>query len=231
MEKTLSELCEPFFIGVGGLMTADAGVRRDAWQVRQELTDIMEQMHGEAHGPQATAKLAENYDRIEPVLAFFADDVINESTLPFANQWIGEMLLANHKRVQDWTGRQRLFLELDATIRDPSAEALERLAIFQTCLGLGFGGIHRENVPLLQQYGNNIAQRLEGRAAQKWICPEAYEFTQTDVLTRPVKENVLWITVICGALVLATIVSYVAINIAARSEISRVLGQILQPRQ
>ena len=179
-----------------------------------------------------SATLADDYQRIEPVLAYFADDMIMASTLPFATKWTDSMLLASEARIGGVAdGRARFFLELDATLREVvKAKAAPRLAIYQTCLGLGFGGVHRDNPARLREYSDQILQQLDirtgNRRVEDRVCGEAYEHTQTDQLCNPIAEKIWAIGIICGALVLAALIAYFWICFDAKNQITDVLGAI-----
>ena len=237
--ETLTEFCEPFFLEVGQLIrSSQYGGERDANSVRNRLKNRLDLLDEDAS--KASATLAGDYHRIEPVLAFFADDVIMTSSLPFSSQWAGPILLASHNRVKVVDGKQRFFLELDATLREPESQAAQRLAIFQTCLGLGFTGIHTKNPDKLSSYSAQILQKLDAHVynhnAGTPICSTAYEVDKQEIfkpvvddqeLFRPVREEVLVIGASCVALVLASVVCYVAFYFNAIDQIQGLLKPII----
>jgi type IV/VI secretion system ImpK/VasF family protein len=228
---SLTDLCEPFFLEVGKVIrsTAENGGEREAYRVRDRLLKQLELLRERAE--QESASLKADYDRIEPVLAYFADDVINASTLPFASQWVGEMLLASDPHINVRNGREQFFHELAGALREPESRVAQRLAIFQTCLGLGFAGIHFNSSDKLRAFSEEILDKLDAHVrsqkADEPMCPEAYEKDDRE-LFRPVRERVMAIGLLCFALVLATLVSYFWLFFAARQEIANVLGEIIK---
>jgi type IV/VI secretion system ImpK/VasF family protein len=232
---TLTELCEPFFLDVGELTrSTEYGGEGDASSVRRRLVDRLDQLRRTA-AEQDVASLKEDYERIRPVLAFFADDVINNSTLPFAAEWSGNLLLASLPDINVVNGRVRFFLELNATLHEPPAAASQRLAIFQTCLGLGFAGADPatgtpQSAEALRHAASDILSRLDTNTASKKldevICGDAYD-TDDRVLSRPIREPVTLIGVMCVALFVAAVAVYLLVFYWGRSEINDVLGKIL----
>lgn len=231
---TLTELCEPFFLEVCGVIrSTEKGGDRQAWEVHDRLKRKLDALLEQAKNDYAW--LAEDYRYIEPVLAYFADVVIQDSKLPYARQWEGQLLLANAPRISSKTGRQEFFDLLAATLCKSGNRAAQQLAIFQTCLGLGFGGAYHDNPAKLRQLSDEILQTLERNAEtdprrgkrRERICNEAYEHTQMEELCRPMAEKIWVIGIICCALLLATVVAYVSIYIDARDEIQRALGGII----
>jgi type VI protein secretion system component VasF len=223
---SLSEFCEPFFLEVCEVLrTTYGGISADAYPVRDRLKKALDGLLEESG---KYPGLEREYARTEWVLAVFADGVIAESTLPFAKLWRGEVLLASDPRIGIKDGMARFFLELDATLRASPSEAAERLAIFETCLGLGFGGIHRDDPNKLRAYSEQILQRLDfpsrTRGEEERMCPAAYKYTQTDKLFEPVMEKLMAIGIICGALLLATVVAYIVVYLQGRHTISGALG-------
>src|ERR1017187_10128484 len=225
-EPTLIEFCEPFFLEVGNVLRRQVDSVGDAWKVRNQLKLYLDDLY-ESAKKRNSASLLTDYQRIEPVLAFFADDVINASTLPFADKWKETMLLASDVRIGIKDGRIRFFQELDATLNG-GAMAAQRLAVFQSCLGLGFGGVHRGNTDKLRDYADRILQQLEFRltSAQDRVCAEAYEYTQAERLCNPITQRFWAIGIVCGGLILATLITYCWICHDASGQIARVLGEI-----
>jgi type IV/VI secretion system ImpK/VasF family protein len=230
---TLTELCEPFFLDVAELMrSAEEGLVRNASSVRRQLMDRLNELRHTA-ADQNMASLRDDYERIRPDLAYFADDVINNSTLPFAAEWMDNRLLATEPDINVRDGRERFFHDLDATMQEAPSMASQRLAVFQNCLGLGFAGIHRENTDMLQQYAGNILRRLDAHVASQRlderICPRAYE-KDAKTLYVPVRERIVLIGVICVVLFLAVLVTYVGFYVWGQAQIEDILKPILRAR-
>lgn len=230
--RGLTDLCEPFFLEVCSVIrSVGPGGDREAYLTRDRLKRKLDALLERAQG--ASNNLAEDYRLIEPVLAIFADVVIADSRLPYAAQWIGPVLLANEPRINVKNGREEFFKLLSATLGEASKRATQRLAIFQTCLGLGFGGIYRDNPGKLKEFSSQILNRLSSdfgmrreRAKEGYLCPEAYDATQADQLCRPVAEKIAWIGILCVALLLATVVAYAWVYGTGIEDIDNVLGGI-----
>jgi hypothetical protein len=229
---TLIELCEPFFIEVGEVLCASyEGVSSEPYPIRDRLKKRLDGMMEDSRGKYPW--LERSYARIEPVLAVFADTVIQNSTLPFARLWQGPVMLAKEPRINIVNGKEWFFQELDATLdphgRNPPPETAERLMIFQTCLGLGFGGQHQNNPRQLRDYSEQILQRLNLAATrepgEERICPTAYDSTYAGPpIFTPITEKLLGIGIVCGVVLLAAMVAYIAIYFDARHDIAKALG-------
>lgn len=225
-QVSLSEFCEPFFLEVCAILRSPySGVSAEPWPVRDRLKKQLDALLEQSS---KIPGLDREYTRIEWVLAVFADIVILDSTLPFAKLWTNQVQLASDPRINIKTGRATFFEELGKTLSGMPVDT-ERLAIFQTCLGLGFGGIYRDDPAKLRAYSEQILQRLESPAKRgnaDLICPEAYEHTQTKKLFEPVMEKLLAIAIVCGAVLLAIPVAYIWSCLLARQNIEEVLGHL-----
>ena len=84
-------------------------------------------------------RLSEPGEEVELPLIFFVDSMISESSLPFAAQWNQNRLAYDRNEL---AGDEKFFDLLEETLKDQNDEASERLAVFYTCLGLGFTGIY-----------------------------------------------------------------------------------------
>lgn len=223
-DKSLIEFCEPFFLAVGEVTRSPDLHDTDGRAVRDRLIGKLDELRRAAK--EESNRLASGFTRILPVLAYFADDVINSSTLPFSEQWKDDMLLASESWIGGVAnGKERFFLELEGALRE-GRTAEERLAIFHSCLGLGFGGIWRDNQNKLREYAEQVLHQLE--TVKDKMCAEAEDRIQPDVLCTPIAEKLWAIGLICAALLLALLVSYVSIHLLTREEISKVLGTIIK---
>ena len=71
-----------------------------------------------------------------------------------------------------------------------------------------------------------LAAPVTRRGEASHICNEAYQHTQTDILFEPIKEKVLAIGIIAGALLIVTLIAYVWIYFDARGQIKGMLDKI-----
>jgi type VI protein secretion system component VasF len=174
-------LCEPLFQYICLLnRSARKGASYGLNQVRGEVCGILEDIKTRAA---ANPKLTAPYAAVEPVLVFFTDFMIRNSNLSFAADW---QPLAQD--LGEENGEERFFDLLDDTLRDHSPDAIERLKVFYTCLGLGFTGWYSGQMELLRKRMLEISARIRGitdadHASR--IVPEAYEHVNTGNLIDP----------------------------------------------
>ena len=185
---TLLELCEPLFQYICILnQRANLGDHPDPEQVEADVEGLLSQMRGRAA---ATAGLLEQYERVEMPLIFFVDNLIFDSKLPFARDW---PRLAYRRN--EMAGDEKFFHMLDDELRgvkdrNASAGAAERLAVYYTCLGLGFTGWHAGEPDVLRRYMKQLEPRLRqwtdvDAGGRGRLTREAYEHTVTDDFTEP----------------------------------------------
>lgn len=172
---TLLELCEPLFQYVCRLnRSADKGCTLEIDKVRNEIKRIFEELKQNASADQY---LADQYEKVEMPLIFFIDFMIKESKLNFRFDWLE---LARERN--ELAGDEKFFDLLDAELADPGNAATERLAIFYTCLGLGFTGVYTGLPEDIRRLMLKISARISNimDADEKTrICPEAYEGVDT----------------------------------------------------
>lgn len=228
--RTLIEVCEPFFSEVCNLIRrASYGGSGDSiHRERDRLMGMLSSVRATAE--EGGARLWADYGRIEPVLAYFADDVIMNSPLSFADDWRGSYLLASDERINVRDGQERFFMELDATMKEAPTESAERLAVFHQCLGLGFCGIHRQDPDRLRQYSEEALRRLDTHGqsgtADERVCEEAYVVDQREFF-RPVAEKVMAMAVLLVALMAIVVVGYLGTAYAVRAQLRTALDPVL----
>ena len=249
---TLIELCEPFFLDVADLIRSTEGDgergpgaparpegglpargsdprRNEAFRVRRQLIDRLNALRGTA-AEQNVTSLRDDYEAVRPILAFFADDVIMTSSLPFASEWREDLLLAAEPDIDVRDGLKRFFDELDAALADRRTENRQRLVIFQQCLGLGFAGIYRDSPDRLRQYSGDVLRVLDATLASSRldkISPQAYERDERE-LFRPVRERVVFITVLCVCLMATAFLVYIGAYLLSQHQIRDTIGDILK---
>lgn len=221
---TLLELCEPFFQYVCRLnRSARKGVRFEPAAVRTDLKSLLAETRQRASG---TPGLADQFDKIELVLIYFADFMIKESRLDFARRW--EELA--HER-NELAGDEAFFDVLDETLADTSERATERLAVFYTCLGLGFSGFYTGQPEYLRKKMMEISARIRTMMDKddgSKICPEAYEHTDTSDLIEPPGRSLLGIGIALVGLILVLIAINVFMYQSASKELLDAMGQIIR---
>jgi type IV/VI secretion system ImpK/VasF family protein len=188
---TLLELTEPLFQYICRINRS--GRKGGSYQpdfVRAEITSVFGKMKSAAASEPA---LVGQYEKIEMPLIFFVDFMIKESALPFARQW--QELAFEHNEL---AGDEKFFDLLDETLADPSQAATERLAVFYTCIGLGFTGWYTGQPEFLRKKQMEIAARIRSMMEvdeASRICPEAYENVDTSDLVQPPGMKLLAISV------------------------------------
>jgi type VI protein secretion system component VasF len=209
------------FVSKGG--TAPAGVSLDYAVVRGDIKAILEEMQQKAA---KDFRLASQAKKIELALLFFVDSFIAESSLKFAAQWNQNRLAYERNEL---AGDEKFFDLLEEDLKDQSDEASERLAVFYTCIGLGFTGIYFKQPEYLKGKMFAMAPRI-----RRWIdvdelakiCPDAYEGVDTRDLTEPPSRKVLVISMIFLSLIFAIIISYVSLYYSSRSRLTDSLSAI-----
>lgn len=171
---TLPELCEPLFQYVCRLNRMG---RKNAplthASVRAEIVGIFEDMRtAAAREPGLSAK----FQSVELPLIFFVDAVIADAGLSISNQWNKDRLAYQRNEL---AGDEKFFDLLDETMAEKGVEADERLAIFYTCLGLGFQGWYAGQPEYLRKKMLDLGKRIPARFIDTQhtarVCPEAYQ--------------------------------------------------------
>ncbi len=176
----------------------------------------------------ANLQLAQQYEKVELPLVFFVDSMISESRLHFAMEWNNNRLAFER---QHMAGDDEFFDLLEATLADRGEEATERLAVFYSCLGLGFTGSYAGQHAQLKRKMADIAQRIRSQIEadeSSRLCPDTYEHTLTVDLPRPVATRLTPYLIGIGVLILAVGVIYWDAFRSAASDLHRSLADIVQ---
>ena len=197
--ETLLQLCEPLFHYVCFLNRSarKGGGIFDHSHVKAELRQIFADMK---RASAASPHLATQYEKMELPLIFFADTMIRYSKLPFALDWEDMAYERN-----ELAGESKFFELLDQTLAERNEAANERLAVFYTCLGLGFTGAYTGQIVDLRKKMLEISARIRGLVdlnTQGRVCPEAYERIDTRNLIEPPARSLGGIGIALGGLVL-----------------------------
>lgn len=222
---TLVEVCEPLFQHVCRLnRSARKGVSPEMTQVRGEIKAIMADCRNRA----LRENLSGQFERVEVILLYFADGMIRTSKLSWAREW--QDLAAEMGRL---AGDEEFFDQLDQTLKDTSDEATERLAVFYTCLGLGFTGWYAGQGEYLrkkmQEMGGRLRGMMDGDRAGR-IVPEAYEHVNTSDLVQPPGRKLVGVGIVLIGLAVTLFAANVAMYLDKRSDMGRSLRAILDRR-
>ncbi|NQT81804.1 DotU family type IV/VI secretion system protein [bacterium] len=226
---TLRELCQPFFLYVCRLnRSARKGGGHDHNHIRRELKALLEDMKSNAA---VDVGLLSQYEKIEEVLIFFADSMIAESTLPFAREWHEDRLAYERKEL---AGDEKFFDLLDKTLEDPSEAATERLAVFYTCMGLGFTGFYAGQPEYLRRKMLDCKARiLDMMDADQFAktCPEAYKHVDTRDLIEPPRWKLQGIALALVSSIIVLFVISLLLFKTAGNKLGNALNTINRPQK
>lgn len=204
---TLIEACEPLFQYVCGLnraVTKGANLKADA--VKKRIKRIFEEMRESTTGSQT---LARQLEEMELPLIFFVDYIITETPSRFAKDW---QPLAFEK--DELAGDDKFFKLLDQTLGDPSSDAAAKLAVFHTCLGLGFAGIYAADPQgdKLRRIRADVAKRVLGRSggpAPGRLTSPAYDHVdRSDLIEGSGRRVWAMIILLLGMIAVLVVVNY-----------------------
>jgi type VI protein secretion system component VasF len=218
---TLLQLCEPLFQYVCRLNRSarKGGGIYDQQQVRAEVKQILGEMKRKAAGD---GRLSIQFDKVELPLIFFADSMIKWSKLPFAEDWQDIAYERN-----ELAGEDRFYELLDETLADRTEAGAERLAVFYTCIGLGFVGSYIGQPVELRKKMLEISSRIRGIvdvSTLERVCPEAYEHLNTSNLIEPPAAKLAGIGIALAGLVVVLFLT----NIFLYRDSSKQLTESLQ---
>jgi type IV/VI secretion system ImpK/VasF family protein len=192
-------------------------------RVRAEIKDLLEQLIRNAS---AEVRLLNQVKRLELPTIFFVDYIIRTSRLKFATQWAENSLAAERNEL---AGDERFFDLLEEDLADTSEEAAERLAIYYHFLGFGFLGMY-QNQPEqvrrhLEQAFPRVRQWIDNDPRAK-ISEEAYQHTDTRVLTEPPSRKIVFVAIAFAFLSLCFLLVYYALYASAVNNLSTSISTI-----
>jgi len=223
----LVELVEPLFLYVCRLNRIARSQGHPSYeQTRNEVGELISSIKDESAREVA---LARQFEQVEMPLVFFVDSLISESALGFRDRWHQTRLAAERGEL---AGDEKFFDMLDACLSDASEEATERLAIYYTCLGLGFMGMYAGD-PLqidtrMQRVVHRIRRRWMVRDFDKKLTAEAYEHTDKSDLPKPSRDSVTKIVTICVCGLVTLVLVYTFLYRDSTGELYRLSEEIVQ---
>jgi type IV/VI secretion system ImpK/VasF family protein len=191
----LLELYEDFFQYVCRLnRAARTPAQPEYARVRAEVKDLLDQV---VRNASSDVRLLNQVKRLELPMVFFIDNVICTSRLKFATQWAENRLATERNEL---AGDERFFVDfLDKDLEDTSDEAVERLAVYYACLGVGFTGMYVNQPETIHRYLERtfprIRQWIDADPRTK-ISEEAYRYTDTRVLTEPPSRKIILVALL-----------------------------------
>jgi len=207
---------------------APKGLSLDYNVVRAEIKAMLEDFMAKGR---SDVRLAGQVEKIEMPMIFFVDSLIAESGLPFAGEWNQNRLAYDRDEL---AGDEKFFDLLDETLKDPGEEASERLAVFYTCVGLGFTGIYFNQPEFLRKTLLTIAPRIRTQMEADQsarICPEAYEGVDTRDLVQPPGSRVAFMVIVFLCFILSVVATYAVIYSKELGKISNSMEDTLQRDQ
>lgn len=206
MAGTLVEFCDPLFQYVTRLnRLARKGGLVDAGQVRSEIRSLMAEVKLKCDSVQG---MGEQFAKVRLPLIYFIDFMVRDSALPFAQSW--RSLAEEEKQLG---GDQRFWELLDETLRDPSEQATQRLAVFYNCVGLGFTGFYIGQPDMLRRKMLEISGRIKplmDADESSRITPEAYDNVDTRTLQQPVAGSIMtWVIALVSMSVVLVVGNWV----------------------
>lgn len=192
---------------------------------RSEVRELFAEM---AEKSRSDHRLAQQYQKIEPALVYFVDSIVAESSLHFATEWNQNRLAFERQLL---AGDQRFFDMLDETLAEKGDDAAERLAVFYTCLGLGFLGWFAGQPEMLRRKMAEIAPRISIKRLVESddsarICPDAYEHTNLIDLPLPVGPRLIGIAIVFCGLILVVFAANIYLFRASSADLSRALAEV-----
>jgi type VI secretion system protein ImpK len=214
-----------FFSKPGGGAVGGRSQSLDYAVVRAEVKALLEDIQQKTAGD---FRLVSQAEKVELPLIFFIDSLISEGSLPFAAQW-NENRLAYERN--ELAGDEAFFDLVEATLKETSEEASERLAVFYLCIGLGFSGINYRQPEYLRRtmlaIAPRIRQYMDSDVTSK-ICPESYERVDTRSLVQPASNGLAVVAILFLCFTLAVIASYVWMYRGASSGLQGAISEVLQ---
>lgn len=176
----LKQICHPLFQYVCSLYRhQEKGQEFPEDQVRSEVRHCFDSMHDAVIG---NTILADQLSKIELPLVFFVDYMIKEGPFAFSQNWVE---LA--RDFNELSGDEKFFDILDETLSDPSPSATERIAIFYTCIALGFYGCYASDPKYLERKIKICALRINlssETALKQPFGTDVYKTVSTENLFR-----------------------------------------------
>jgi type VI protein secretion system component VasF len=217
-------LCEPLFQYICRLnRSARQHGNASAAQVRADIMAMLADARKRAAAGGAAPggpSVAEQWKQVEPALLFFVDFMIRTSRLPFASRWDDLARELNN----EMSGDEKFFDLLEVALADRSDAGAERLAVFYTCIGLGFSGFYTGQPEYLRRKMLDCSSRIRNMIdAGGKVCPDAYENVNTADLIESPGKSIVGIVI---ALVGLTLVLFIANGYWYRNSVKSLQSQV-----
>lgn len=225
---TLMELCEPLLQYVCRLnRSARKGGNFEHAQVSSEIEALFSEMHSKAASdPMLASQLDKDKGKIELVLAFFVDSMIRESSLSIAEDWrsIAE------ERYNSLAGDEQFWDLLDEALAERGDPATERIAVYYTCIGLGFTGWYAGQPEYLRKKMVECGARLRNMIDVDESTPivsESELYVNTDDLIEPPGTSLVKIGIASVVLMVVLLIGNIVLYYRGTSELTQSLNEII----
>jgi len=182
----LVDLCEPLFqyiCMINRIARNPGGEGVELAPLQGLIKEILQDME---QNPNASDRLKAQFLKVRVPLIFFVDSMMSESKLGIAPQWHKNRLAYEFNEL---AGDEKFFDFLDETLAEQGPEPDERLAIFYTCLGLGFQGWYAGQAEYLRKKMMDLGKRIPSRFIDTQhtarVCPESYQYVDARDLVEP----------------------------------------------
>ena len=221
----LLELYEELFQYICRLnRVAKTSAQPEFARVRAEVKDLLAQALRDAA---VDVRLLNQAKRLELPLVFMLDYLICTSRLKFATQWAENRLAKDRNEL---AGDERFFDFLEEDLKDPSEEAAERLAVYYVCLGLGFTGMYQSQPEQIRRYVEQVYPRISpyvDRDPRTKISEEAYQHTDSRILTEPPSNKIILVAIAFVFLSLSAMFIFYALYAGAVHDLRDAVKAIL----
>jgi len=224
----LVDLCEPLFQYICMLNRIARNPGGEGLEFGPLQGLIKEIMQDIAQNPGASDPLKAQFEKVRVPLIFFVDSMISESKLGMASQWHKNRLAYEFNEL---AGDEKFFDLLDETMAQKGPEADERLAIFYTCLGLGFQGWYAGQPEYLRKKMIDLGKRIPARFIDTQhtarVCPEAYQHIDGRNLVEAPGLKVATMAIFFGGLFFVALAANIYLFHSASTGLSDSLKTIL----
>ncbi|MCB9845586.1 MAG: DotU family type IV/VI secretion system protein [Phycisphaeraceae bacterium] len=218
---TLLEVVEPLFQYICRInRSARKGVVMDASRVRAEVQAIFDQMRRDA----GSADLGESLERVRLPLVYFVDFMIKESPGGLGREW---QEMAHEENM--FAGDEHFFDLLDEALKESGKQAADRLAVFYSCLGLGFSGFYVGQPEYLRKKMLEISARIRPMMEtdeSARLCPEAYDHVDTTNLIQPPGRSVMGIALALVVLIIVLAIGNAYLYLSSSDALRAALDHI-----
>ena len=192
--------------------------------VRNAVKELFEQMSTKS---KRDVGLASQYSKIELPLLFFVDSMLAEGPWPWAPEWNRNRLAYERDEL---AGDEKFFDLLEQNLAETGEGADERLAVFYTCIGLGFSGWYVGQPEYLRRKMNDLLPRVRAfidADEAAIITPDTYKHTDTSNLPLPMSASVIPVLIgVVGCVVLVVVANFYLFRLSSQ-DLNRALDTIL----